>query len=366
LVTHHLAREFIMPTGRAAHDNPAHRFNRQQLAADHEQHDPADYQELVEPRPVPTEFLPDQSHSLIVANNSPDIAFDYSINPYRGCEHGCAYCYARPSHEYLGFGAGLDFETKILVKHDAPEILRRELASPKWRGDLIAFSGNTDCYQPIERKLQLTRQCLEVMLAARQCTAIITKNALVARDRDLLVQLAQRNLAQVNVSLSCLDPELVRRLEPRTSSPAARLRAISELSAAGVPVRVMLAPIIPGLTDEWIPRVLEAAHAAGAQAASYILLRLPSTVQPVFHDWLARTFPDKLERVEGLIRQTRGGRITDSQWGRRMVGQGAYAEQIRQSFHVFARQYGLDQKLPPLDTSQFVPPRSPGGQLRLF
>jgi DNA repair photolyase len=355
-----------MPTGRAAHDNPAQRFLRQQVQSDYEQVDEADYLQLAEPRAVPTEFLPDQSQSLIVGNNSPDIVFDYSINPYRGCEHGCAYCYARPSHEYLGFGAGLDFETKILVKHDAPEILRRELASPKWRGDLIAFSGNTDCYQPVERTLQLTRRCLQVMVEARQCTAIITKNALVTRDLDLLAELAQHNLAQVNVSLTCLDPEILRRLEPRTSSPAARLRAISQLTAAGIPVRVMLAPIIPGLTDEWIPRVLEAGRQAGAQTASYLLLRLPTTVEPVFHDWLARAFPDKLERVEGLIRQTRGGRMSDSEFGRRMVGQGAYAAQIQQTFQVFAKAHGLDRKLAPLDTSQFVPPRPASGQLRLF
>lgn len=313
-----------------------------------------------------THFLPDDSQRLISENDSPDVGFRYSINPYRGCEHGCAYCYARPGHQWLGFDAGLDFETRILVKHRAAQLLRAELNRPTWRGELLAISGVTDCYQPVERRLQLTRGCLEVLYEAHQATAIVTKNALVARDLDLLAALARQRLVNVNVSVTTLDAELARDLEPRTSPPAARLEAIRQLASAGVPVRVMVAPIIPGLNDEEIPAILAAAAAAGAGSASWILLRLPEVVEPLFRDWLARFRPLAQERIEARIRDTRGGRWSDSQFGRRMRGQGPYAEQIAQTFRVFARRAGLDRPLPEVDTSRFVPPRSAAGQRMLF
>ncbi|MBX7165767.1 MAG: PA0069 family radical SAM protein [Pirellulales bacterium] len=351
--------------GRGTQAQPANRFEATHLEPDFEQleHD----EDLQAPRrTVPTQFLPDRSQSLITRNDSPDVAFDWSINPYRGCEHGCAYCYARPYHEYLGLSAGLDFETRILVKHDAPALLRKELGHPNWRGELIALSGVTDCYQPVEAELRLTRGCLEVMLEARQPVAIITKNALITRDLDVLAELAQNKLVAVNVSITSLDQGLTRRLEPRTSAPQARLRAIRELSAAAVPVRVMMAPIMPGINDHEIPQVLEAAREAGASSATYTLLRLPLAVEPIFRAWLAEHRPLAQDRVEALIRETRGGQLYDPAFDQRMRGQGNYAQQIGAMFQVFKAKHGLNQPPPSLDSSQFRPPREPSGQMRLF
>ena len=350
--------------GRASGVDPPNRFERvrveddlEQLAAD----------ELAgDARRVATEFLPDASRTVISTNDSPDVPFRYSINPYRGCEHGCAYCYARPGHEYLGMNAGLDFESRILVKHDAPQRLRAELADRRWRGDHIAISGVTDCYQPAERRFQLTRGCLEVMLEARQAVGIVTKNALVVRDLDLLAPLARENLAHVFVSLTTLDAELARTMEPRTATPAARLRAIRELSASGVPTGVMTAPIIPGLNDQEIPALLEAARDAGARSASYTLLRLPLAVRPIFEEWVTRSLPDKAPRILALVRETHGGRMNQSQFGRRMRGEGSYAEGIAGTFAVFRKKFDLAGPLPPLDESKFRPPRVEGAQLRLF
>jgi DNA repair photolyase len=310
--------------------------------------------------------LPDASKSIIAENDSPDVGFRYSINPYRGCEHGCAYCYARPTHELLGMDAGLDFETKVLVKHQAAELLRAELARPSWSVETIAISGVTDCYQPAERRFRLTRGLLEVLLETRQPTGIITKNALVLRDLDLLEEMARRRLAHVTLSVTTLDAALARTMEPRTSSPSARLRAIAELSAAGVPTSVMIAPIVPGLTDREVPAILRAARDAGAQSAGYVLLRLPLAVQPVFMEWLARNYPTAKEKVESLVRDTRGGKLYQSQWGSRQRGSGPYADQVAQTFRVFARKYGLDRPLPEYDRSQFRTPLPQQGQLRLF
>jgi len=351
--------------GRAAQAAPPNRFVKIHVESDFEQL--ADDDELLaEERRVPTEFLVDQSQSLITSNDSPDVPFRYSANPYRGCEHGCAYCYARPGHEYLGFDAGLDFETRIMVKQRAPELLREELAKPAWRGEFIALSGVTDCYQPAERHFRLTRGLLEVMLEARQASGIITKNALVARDIDLLEQLSKLRLAEVNFSLTSLDAELQRTLEPRTSNPQAKLAAMKKLSAAGVPVRVMVAPVIPGLTDHEMPRILEAAAEAGATSAGYTLLRLPLAVRPIFLDWLGRNYATKLEKVKSLIRDTRSGSLNDPNFGSRMRGEGPYAEQIRQTFKVYTKRYGLDRPLPEPDYTQFRPPRPPSGQMSLF
>jgi len=351
--------------GRAAQAAPPNRFEKIHVEADLEQL--ADDDELLaEGRRVPTEFLVDESQSLITSNDSPDIPFRYSANPYRGCEHGCAYCYARPGHEYLGFDAGLDFETRIMVKQRAPQLLREELARSSWHGEFIALSGVTDCYQPAERHFKLTRGLLEVMLEARQASGIITKNALVARDLDLLEPLAKLRLTEVNLSITSLDAELQRTLEPRTSNPQAKLAAMKKLSAAGVPVRVMVAPVIPGLTDHEMPRILEAAAEAGATSAGYTLLRLPHAVRPIFLDWLGRNYATKLEKVKSLIRDTRGGGLNDPNFGSRMRGEGPYAEQIRQTFKVYTKRYGLDRPLPEPDCTQFRPPRAASGQMTLF
>lgn len=312
------------------------------------------------------EYIFDDSKSVVSENNSPDIPFRYSLNPYRGCTHSCPYCYARNTHEYLGYNAGLDFETKILVKLDAPKLFRQFLARKSWQPEAITFSGVTDCYQPAERQFRLTRQCLEVAWEFRQPISIVTKNALVVRDLDLLEQMAGENLVHVFLSVTTLDPDLARVMEPRTSIPAARLRAVKVLSESGVPVGVMTAPIIPGLNDSEVPQILEAAKAAGAKTASYTMLRLPLTVEPVFLEWLQRTHPDQREKIEGRIRDARAGKLSSSAWGERMRGTGELAEQIGNLFRVFARKHGLMANLPPLDTSNFRRPDDNSHQLKLF
>ncbi len=351
--------------GRGSQLNPPNRFGGPQYEADLEQveHD-ADY--LASLHNLATEYIPDRSRSIVTENDSPDINFRYSINPYRGCSHGCAYCYARPYHEYLGLNAGLDFETKIFVKEDAPDLFREFLGRDKWVPEPVAMSGVTDCYQPAERHFKLTRGCLEVAVEARQPMSIITKNALILRDLDLLQDLASENLVHVSLSVTTLDAELGRVMEPRTSTSAARLRAIKELSAAGVPVRVLLAPVIPGLTDSEIPAILQAAKEAGARHAGYTLLRLPLTVAPVFREWLARTRPEHLARVEGRVRDMRGGKLNDAEFGLRMTGCGEMAEQLVNLFRLFRKRFGLDTDLPPYDCTRFRTPQPKKGQLRLF
>jgi DNA repair photolyase len=314
----------------------------------------------------PVEYLADATKTIVSENDSPDIGFRFSVNPYRGCQHGCSYCYARPYHEYLGLSAGLDFETKIVVKHDAPALFREFLAKKSWQPEVVVFSGITDCYQPAEREFKLTRGCLEVALECRQPIGIITKNALVVRDLEILREMAALNLVHVNLSITTLDPELARVMEPRTSIPAARLRAIQVLTGANVPVRIMVAPIIPGLNDSEVPAILEAAKGAGAGTAGHTLLRLPLTVRPVFLEWLERTQPLKAEKVKSLIRATRGGQMNDPRWGTRMSGTGAIADQIHEMFSLFTKKHGLDAKLPPLDFTQFVRPTKPNNQKLLF
>lgn len=351
--------------GRAAQHHPPNRFLTTHLEEtfDDRQHDE---ELLADERKTPTQFIADAAQTIITENNSPDLGFRFTINAYRGCEHGCAYCYARPTHEVFGLSAGLDFETKVFVKHAAAELLRGELSRPSWRGEVITISGVTDCYQPAERRFRLTRGLLEVMSEANQPTSIITKNALVRRDLDLLASLAERRLAHVFLSVTTLDAELARRMEPRTSPPAMKLAAMKALSEAGVPVGVMVAPVVPGLTDHEMAGILKAARDAGARSAGYVLLRLPLTVAPVFQTWLAENFPDKRERVESLIRATRGGGLYQPQFGLRQRGDGPYAAQIAQSFQVFARKFALDEPLPKLDGSRFRPPRNGAGQMSLF
>jgi DNA repair photolyase len=355
----------IRAKGRGAQSAPANRFGQTYAEADLEQveHD-AEY--LEDLRNLKTDYLPDASKSIISENDSPDIPFRFSLNPYRGCLHGCSYCYARPTHEYLGLNAGLDFETKIFFKEDAPKLLRDWLNRPGWTGQTIVMSGVTDCYQPVEREMRLTRQCLEVMLEARQPVGIVTKNSLVTRDLDLLGEMARLGIASVAVSLTSLDQELTRVLEPRTAAPAARLRALRELHEAGVPTHVMTAPIIPGLNDSEIPALLKAAAETGVKSAGFQLLRLPLAVKPVFLEWLRRERPSEADRVESRIRATREGKLTASEFGKRMSGTGEIAAQIRQTFEVFSRKFGLVRKPDSLDSSQFRPPKSSSGQLRLF
>ena len=347
--------------GRGSQINPPNRFGGPWYEADLEQgeHD-TEYLESLRNRP--TEYIPDNSKSIVTENNSPDVGFRYSMNPYRGCTHGCAYCYARPGHEYLGWNAGLDFETKILVKEKAPQLFREFLCRKNWQPEVIVMSGVTDCYQPAERAYRLTRGCLEVAAEAQQPISIITKNALLLRDLDILGPLAASNLVHANLSITTLDAKLARSMEPRTSTPAARLRAVKELTEAGVPVRVMVAPVIPGLNDTEIPAILQAAKEAGAQGAGYVLLRLPLTVAPVFREWLERVLPSRRDRIEGRIREARGGKLNDSEFGSRMSGKGEIAQQIGDMFRLFAKRHGLGGDLPPYDCTRFRPP----GQIWLF
>jgi DNA repair photolyase len=351
--------------GRGSSLRPPNRFGEMQAELDLE-HVAGDDEYLAVLARVPTEYLPDASRSIISENDSPDLPFRYSLNPYRGCQHGCAYCYARPTHEYLGLNAGIDFESKIFFKPDAPRLFRDWLARDNYQPSAVMLSGVTDCYQPAEREYQLTRGCLEVAVEACQPLALVTKNALVTRDVDLLQQLAALQCVGVAVSLTTLDPVLQRTLEPRSSSPQARLRTIAELRSAGIPTRAMIAPVIPGLNDHEVPQLLQAAAEAGAQSAGYILLRLPLTVQPVFLDWLQRTQPTKAERVEAAIRETREGKLNNSEFGARFRGRGLLADQIRQTFQVFSRRLGLAGGGSPLETRHFRPPRPTSGQMRLF
>lgn len=350
--------------GRGSQIRPPNRFESVRQESDFEQLVPEEA--IVDECRIKTTFFDDLSETILTENDSPDVGFRWSINAYRGCEHGCLYCYARPTHELLGMDAGLDFETKIMVKRNAPQLLRERLNRPSWAGDVIVVSGVTDCYQPAERGFRLTRSLLEVMNEANQACGIVTKNALVLRDLDILRSMAQRKLVHVNLSITTLDASLARSMEPRTSLPEQRLRAVRELSAAGVPVRVLLAPVVPGLTDREMPSILEASREAGAKGAGYVLLRLPLAVLPIFEDWLSRERPLERDRITALIRSTRQGRMNDSTWGRRMAGQGEYAKHIAETFRIFARKLGLDGDLPKYDTSLFRPPRLVGGQMTLF
>ncbi|MFO1478354.1 MAG: PA0069 family radical SAM protein [Verrucomicrobiota bacterium] len=318
------------PRGRGAAGNPPNRFDRITLERD------PDWNPESDPAPR-TQFLRDHSRTIIATNDSPDIPFRASVNPYRGCEHGCSYCYARITHEFLGFSAGIDFESKILVKENAPELLRKELMSPRWKPQLVAMSGVTDCYQPAERRFQLTRRCLAVLAEFRNPVALITKNHLVTRDIDLLRELASVNAVEVNISLNSLDAGLAARMEPRASQPAMRLAAIEALARAGIPVGVLVAPVIPAINDHEIPAVLRAAANAGARWAGTEILRLPLNVAPVFVDWLEREFPDRKEKVLNRIRDIRGGKWNDARFGSRMHGEGIHAEQISKMFHIARR-----------------------------
>jgi DNA repair photolyase len=354
--THSAVREFHR--GRGASGKPANRFE-----ALHVELDPVEAGEAEDAAPkLKTQFFRDATKTIIARNNSPDVGFETSINPYRGCEHGCAYCFARPTHEYLGFSAGLDFESKIMVKEDAPELLEAELSSSKWKPQVVAISGVTDPYQPAERRFRITRRCLEVLAKFRNPVAIITKNRLVTRDIDVLAELATHHAIGVNISVTSLDAKLQRILEPRTSPPDARLDAIAQLHAAGIPVGVMVAPIIPGITDHEVPAILAACGKAGAQFAGSVVLRLPWAVAPLFERWLDEHFPDRKEKVLGRVRSMRGGKLYDSRWSKRQEGEGIFADQIATMFEVARRRAGIAGR-PVLSTAAF---RRPKEQLELF
>lgn len=311
-----------------------------------------------------TKYIEVFPKSILNEVTSPDVGISWSVNPYQGCEHGCAYCYARPTHEYWGYDAGLDFERTILLKRNAVELFRKALKHPKWKADTISISGNTDCYQPVERKERITRGLLEVAQAFRQPIGIITKNALVLRDLDILAEMAQHRLATVAISLTTLDEDLRRVLEPRTSTGRNRLRAIEELTKAGVPVFVMVAPIIPALNEHEVPSLLKAAAEAGAMGAGYTVVRTNGAVQEVFRTWLRHHFPERAAKVIAQISDAHGGRMNDGAFGRRMRGKGHYAENIRRMFHVMRRRHFADRVLPEMDSSLFRVP--PEGQLDLF
>jgi DNA repair photolyase len=304
--------------------------------------------------PLPrTRFYRDHTRDIIATNDSPDVPLDAGINPYRGCEHGCVYCYARPTHEYLGFSAGLDFESKILVKPEAPELLRKRLASPRWRPRPLMLSGNTDPYQPAERRLKITRGVLEVLAEFRNPVGVITKNHLITRDVDVLAELAAHDAVHATLSVTSLRNEIQRVMEPRTSVPAKRLEAIERLARAGIPVGVNVAPVIPGLTDQEVPAILKAAADAGARTAAFIVLRLPHGVKELFETWLAQHFPDRKEKVLARLRSLHDGELYDPRWGKRKRGEGPFAEQLRQMFEVAARKAGLDGEGSPLSTAAF-------------
>jgi len=322
-------------------------------------------------RPLETQVTIERARSILSHNDSPDVGFSTSINPYRGCEHGCVYCYARPSHAYLELSPGLDFETRIFAKTNAAELLRAELGKPGYQPSPIALGANTDCYQPVERKYRITRQILEVLAEAEHPVTLVTKSALVERDLDILKVMAEKNLVRVFVSIGTLDRELARKLEPRAASPQRRLDVLKKLKESQVPCGVMVAALIPALNDKTLEHVLEAAAAAGAEQAAYVILRLPNELKDLFKEWLAAHYPERAEHVVSIVRQMRGGRDNDPRFGARMTGLGNFAELIGQRFDIACRKYGLNQHGPAarrgdLDCSRFRPPARNPGQMVLF
>jgi len=318
------------------------------------------------PAPLRTTVTAERARVIITRNDSPDVGFDRSINPYRGCEHGCIYCYARPAHAYIGLSPGLDFESRLFFKPDAARLLERELSRPTYRPGVIHVGGNTDPYQPQERRLRVTRQILEVLARFRHPFSIITKSALIARDLDLLGPMAAAGLTRAAVSITTLDRTLARKMEPRAATPTRRLDAVRALSAAGVPTVVMFAPVIPGLNDHELESVVAAASQAGAAGAAYVALRLPLEIKDLFREWLQGAFPDRAGRVMSLVRQMRGGRDYDPQWSKRMKGEGPIADLIARRFAIARRRFGLDRPLAELDLTKFKVPDRAGDQIDLF
>jgi len=348
--------------GRGAVSNIAHRFESVQRSTDAE----APTDEDAELPPLATTVTFETARSVITRNDSPDIGFDRSINPYRGCEHGCVYCYARPTHSYLNLSPGLDFETKLVAKRNATELLRQELAAPAYRPELLMIGVNTDAYQPIEREFRITRGILEVLSETRHPFGLVTKSSLVERDLDLIAPMAEQELASVSISVTSLDPKLSRVLEPRAASPQRRLRTVRTLADAGVPVRVNLAPIIPFINEPEIESIIDAVAHAGAKNAHYTVVRLPWEVSPLFEEWLGAHFPDRAQRVMNRIREMRGGKNYDARFGRRMTGEGTWARLIEQRFKRASARHGFSDAWPKLRVDLFVPPRPERLQLDLF
>lgn len=340
----------ILRRGRGAVENPTGRFEAMVKTVDEDAYrDPED--DTLEPRQVETQVFTDATKSIVTTNNSPD-APDASVNPYRGCEHGCIYCFARPGHEYFGLSAGLDFETKIFAKPDAPRLLAETLSKKSYVPRTIMMSGNTDCYQPIEKKMRITRGCMEVFRDFRHPVSVVTKNHLVTRDIDIFTDMARENCISVYLSVTSLDAKLSRTMEPRASTPGMRLRAIEALAKAGIPVGAMVGPIVPGLTDHETPAILKAVADAGGQAAGYTVMRLPYGVKDLFQSWIFEHYPDKAERVLSRIRDMRDGRLNDANFGTRMRGTGPFAEQIAQMFDVYRAKYALN-RFPRLSAAGF-------------
>ncbi len=344
--------------GRGSQFNPKNKFIKNELVKEHAE----GIDDWIEKNEA-TQYLEDSAKGIVNKITSPDLGMWYSMNPYQGCEHGCIYCYARNAHEYWGYSAGLDFETKIIVKKNAPQLFRKFLMHPKWEPMPISLSGNTDCYQPAEKKFRITRQILEIALEFGQPMGVITKNAGILRDKDILQKMAERNLIGVFVSLTSLNEDLRRILEPRTTTGAQRLRIIRELSDAGIPVGVMTAPLIPGLNEHELPTLLKRASEAGAKSAGYTFVRLNGSVKLIFHDWLFKNFPDRANKVWHMIEQAHGGKVNDTNFGRRMQGEGNIAEMIARQFQIYTIKYGLDHGLPEIDTTSF---RRPGEQMSMF
>lgn len=336
-------KKFI--SGRGATGNPPSRFDEiEYIPNPVEQPDPG--------KPA-TRYFRDDSRTIITSNDSPDVGFNVSINPYRGCEHGCAYCYARPTHEFLGLSPGLDFETSIFVKENADELLRNEISAEKWVPQPIAISGITDCYQPAEQRFGLTRKCISVLAEFRNPVAVVTKNYRVTRDIDLLGEMSSYNASMVAVSITTLDPHLAGRMEPRTSVPSLRIRAIEKLSAANIPVMVLIAPVIPGLNDHEIPAIIQRSADAGAVKAGYIMLRLPYGVKDIFNEWLTLNYPDRKTKILNRIKSVRDGKLNSSKFNDRMSGSGVYALQIRDLFNIACRKHGIYKNEIQLSTANF-------------
>lgn len=342
--------------GRGAGSNPLNRFEKIDFEVDEE--------EIANLKKPKTLFYKDNTKKLITFNDSPDNGFDAGINPYRGCEHGCIYCYARPTHEFLGLSAGLDFETKIFVKENAPELLRKELSNKNWNPQTVAISGNTDCYQPAEKHFKLTRRCLEVFLEFNNPVGIITKNHLVTRDIDILKEMAQIYGVLVVLSITTLDSVLAGKMEPRTSQPYLRLKAIEKLTKAGIPTMVLIAPVIPGLTDHEIPKIIESAVNAGAKQAAYVMLRLPYAVSDLFIEWIENHYPNKRNKIINRIKSVRKGKLNSAEFGNRMVGDGIFAEQIKKLFELSCSKYGMGKNRIKLSTEHFKNPHDK--QIKLF
>lgn len=348
--------------GRGAQYNPGNRFEKFSLE-DFKTDELDSFIEEVELRKIPTQFYHDNSRSVIARNDSYDVGFEYSFNPYRGCEHGCVYCYARPSHEFLGFSSGTDFESKIMIKKNAPALLEAEFNKKSYKPDFIMFSGNTDCYQPVERQLRITRETLKVCLKYRNPVSVITKNALILRDIDILADMAKLNLVSVSLSVTTLDKELARKMEPRTSSPERRLETIEKLAGMNIPVGVNISPVIPGLNDEEIPPILKEASARGAVFAGHIMLRLPYAVKDLFLQWLKKEFSGRESKILNKIMEMREGKLNDYRLGTRFSGKGELAEAIHSLFELSCRKYRLNEKEIILRKDLF---RIPHNQLEMF